>query len=173
MRGDPRQNPRTHSPDQEQQEHRGQEVVALVVQQVVDDAVVPPVQVADIRHGEPGRAEEKVIKAAEGWRLHVYHLFPWLTIRLAFPECCAAREVGGAPPEGVCATVSDALAACSRRFSRGRAPETRERGPDPQKRRLKTRLILGLGSFFSSVFFIDDVRYKHEARKNAKYTLRL
>lgn len=106
MRGDPRQNPGTHSPDQEQQEHRRQEVVALVVEQVVDDAVVPPVQVADVGHGEPGRAQEKVIQAAEGWRLHVYHLFPLADDKTCFPKRLRGDRSGrGTTGRGVCHRV--------------------------------------------------------------------
>lgn len=117
-------------PDQEQQEHRGQEVVALVVEQVVDDAVVPPVQVAHVGHGEPGRAQEKVIQAAEGWRLHVCHLFsPWPTIRLAFPECRAGGSGRGPAGRGVCHRVSrvGCLLPADRRSREARPRESRAR----------------------------------------------
>lgn len=61
-------------PHHQQEAQRRHQVVALVVQQVVDDAVVPAFQVAHIGRSEPGRAREKIIQTAKRWRLHACHL---------------------------------------------------------------------------------------------------
>lgn len=41
-------------PHQEEKNQHTEKIVALVIKQVVDDAVVPPVQVAHVRDSEPG-----------------------------------------------------------------------------------------------------------------------
>lgn len=62
-------------PHYEQEAKHAQEIIALVVKQVVNDAVIPAVQVTHIWRGEPGRTQEEIIQTPEGWRLHACHLF--------------------------------------------------------------------------------------------------
>lgn len=129
----PRQN-RENLPHQKQKEQRGQEVVALVVEQVVDDAVVPAVQVTHVGHGEPGRAQEKIVQAPEGWRLYVYHLSLPTVNLLSHNAVRMGKRKGGGPPKGVCATVSDMLPAGP--IAR-RASENRERALGPAEGGIK------------------------------------
>lgn len=41
-------------PHQEEKNQHREKIVALIIKQVVDDAVVPPVQVAHVGDSEPG-----------------------------------------------------------------------------------------------------------------------
>lgn len=51
--GCPRQRGKNLPHEEEKNQHR-EKIVALVIKQVVDDAVVPPVQVAHVGYSEPG-----------------------------------------------------------------------------------------------------------------------
>lgn len=75
-------------PHQEEKNQHREKIVALVIKQVVDDAVVPPVQVAHVGESEPGWTEQKIIQTAEGWRLHACH-FSHRLEELRIPECNA------------------------------------------------------------------------------------
>lgn len=78
-------------PHQEEKNQHREKIVALVIKQVVDDAVVPPVQVAHVGNSEPGRDEQKIIQRAEGWRLHACH-FSYRLEELGIPECNAMEN---------------------------------------------------------------------------------
>lgn len=116
-------------PHQEQKEQRGQEVVALVVEQVVDDAVVPAVQVTHVGHGEPGRAQEKIVQAPEGWRLYVYHL-SWPTMNLLSHNAARMGKKKGAGRRKGCARRCQTC--CLPERSRGARPRIESAPSFPQ-----------------------------------------
>ncbi|MEQ2196988.1 tRNA-dihydrouridine(16/17) synthase [NAD(P)(+)]-like protein [Xenoophorus captivus] len=51
-------------------------------------------QVPHIWHRKPSRAQQKIIQAAEGRRLHACHLFQTRN-KLCYPECSAVGTGGG------------------------------------------------------------------------------
>lgn len=99
-------------PHQEEKHQRGHEIVALVIKQVVDDAVVPPVQVPHVGDGEPGRAEQKIIQSPQGWRLHACH-FSHTLAKMNWATQNATRCKGAGGVE----TVADVDVSCKLRVS--------------------------------------------------------
>lgn len=97
--GDARQK-KWNLPHYEQEKQRREEIVALVVKKVVDDAVVPAIQVTHVGRGEPGRAQQKIIQAPEGWRLHVRHL-SWTSRNLMSQNATHRKGADGENSEAI------------------------------------------------------------------------
>lgn len=112
------------------------------------------------------RRKSSRVRRGGGCTAAIFTDAPRPTVKLVFPECCAANEVGGAPPEGVCATVSDALAvADALREARPRGSGARPRFRTSENEVGETQENLCLESFlFSSVLKWDEKINNFESR---------